>query len=325
MKLERIAVPKTSASHRVPLALAILWAAAWIGNDVSAQFRSGVNLVVLQVSVTDSEGRVVTGLSRDEFSVYEDDAELPIEQFSAGRVPVSLGILVDTSDSMEGHRLADARQAVERLLERFREDDQIFLGVFNNTFRLLVPWTNDHAALLQALAGAKSGGGTYLYSSISAALPVLDGGPNRKKALVVISDGDDNEKMAGLNRDLLDRAVRQARQSEALIYVIGVGVPKPPPEQGFSLGRDTRLRFSFEPPVDVDLLRQLSDPTGGYTQLRSSSADLPSGIISIADDLGTQYMIGFESRYSDGRFRTVKVTTRNPDYVVRTKTGFSGP
>jgi len=153
-----------------------------VGGAAAQIFRSGVNLVVLQVTVTDSDGRFVTGLSRGEFSVYEDHAERPIEQFSAERVPVSLGILVDVSGSMEGRRFADAQQALGKLLERFHQDDQIFLGVFNNTFKLVVPWTDNHAALLQSLAGVKPRGGTYLYSSVSAALPVLNRGPNRKKA-----------------------------------------------------------------------------------------------------------------------------------------------
>jgi VWFA-related protein len=268
---------------------------------------------------------VVNGLPRDEFTVFEDGVERPLDQFSSGWTPISLGILIDASGSMEGPRLADARQAVTKLLERFRADDQIFLGMFNNSFTLLVPWTNDHAALVRALSGVKPRGGTYLYSSISAALPILSRGPNRKKALVVISDGDDNEKMAGLNRDLLKRAVQQARQGEALVYVIGIGVPKPPANQWFALSPEARLRFFYDPPVDVEMLRQLTDPTGGYTQLVSSSGDLASTVITIADDLGAQYTLGFDSKYADGRFHTLKVVTRNPDYRVRAKTGYANP
>ena len=311
---------------RALAALAAAFGAALIAGGAAAQtFRSAVNLVVLQVTVTGADGRFVAGLSSDRFSVFEDDAERPIRQFSAERVPVSLGILVDASGSMEGRRLADAQQALGRLLERFRDDDQTFLGVFNNTFQLLVPWTTNHAALLQPLSGVTLRSGTYLYSSISAALPVLNGGANRKKALVIISDGDDNERMAGLNRDLLTRAVQQAQQSEALIYVIGIGAPKPSTEQLMALDPETRRRYFYDPPVDVDLLRRLTDPTGGYTQLASSTADLASTVISIADDLSAQYMIGFESAYSDGTFHTLKVTTRDPRQRVRAKTGYASP
>jgi hypothetical protein len=153
---------------------------------------------------------------------------------------------------------------------------------------------------------------------------MLDRGPNRKKALVIISDGDDNERMAGLNRELLVRAVRQARQSEALIYVIAIGVPKPPLEQWLSLAPEARRRFFYDPPVDVDVLRQLTDPTGGYTQLAPSTTDLRSTVISIADDLSAQYMIGFESEHADGRPHALKVTTHNSRNLVRAKTGYAG-
>src|SRR5512135_145045 len=102
-------------------------AAAWVGVGAAAQFRSGVNLVVLQVTVTDANSRFVTGLPRTEFSVLEDGVERPLDQFSSGWTPVSLGILIDASGSMEGRRLADARQSVGKLLERFHTNDQIFL------------------------------------------------------------------------------------------------------------------------------------------------------------------------------------------------------
>src|SRR5439155_21687022 len=121
---------------------ALLYAAA------AQTFRTGVNLILVSVSVTNSSGQFVGDLKRDDFSVYEDNLQRPIEQFSAERVPVSLGILVDISGSMEGARFSDARAALEKLLERFRDEDRMFLAVFNETFRLLVPWTNDHTALV---------------------------------------------------------------------------------------------------------------------------------------------------------------------------------
>ena len=240
-------------------------------------------------------------------------------------MPVSLGILIDTSGSMRGRRFSDAQDALAKLLERFHDDDRMFLAVFNSRFNLLVPWTGDHAALVRSLSGVIPSGGTYLFSSVSAALPVLDGGPNRKKALVIISDGDDNEMMAGLNRGLLARAVQQAQQSEALIYVIGIGTAKPSMQQWMLLDEQARLKFFYDPPVDVEMLRRLTDPTAGYTQLVSSSADLSSSIISIADDLSGQYMIGFESGHADRKFHPLKVTTRDSRYRVRAKTGFANP
>jgi len=309
----------------IRLVTAAAFALLLVSSLAGQTFRSGVNLIVLQVSVTDQTGHVVNGLTRDEFSVYEDDGLRKIEQFSAEQVPVSLGILIDISGSMLGQRFSDAQEALSKLLERFHEEDQIFMAVFNSSFKLLVPWTSDHPTLLRALSNVEPRGGTYLYSSISSALPILNAGANRKKALVIISDGDDNEKMAGLNRPLLDRAVQQARQSEALIYVIGIGVAKPPMNEFFDLDPETRRKFFYDPPVDVDVMRRLTDPTGGYTQLTVSSANLAQSVISIADDLSAQYMIAFESEHADGKYHTLKVTTRNPRYKVRARTGYVNP
>jgi Ca-activated chloride channel family protein len=285
-------------------------------------FRTGVNLRVLQVAVTDVRGQRIAGLTRGDFTVYEDDTPRAIAQFSTDRAPISLGILVGASGSMAGRRWDDARLALAALLARFTPEDRIFLSAFNTAFHLLVPWTSDHESLLRGLSGLTPNGGTYLYSSVSKALPILDDGPHRKKALVIISDGDDNEKMVGLNKDLLRRAVRQAQQSEALVYVIGIGTAKPPPEVWFTLDADARRRLFYEQPVDVELLKQLSDPTGGYTQLVSSSEQLSSTIISIADDLSAQYTIGFESSPSDGRYHALRVTTRQASDVVRTRAGY---
>jgi Ca-activated chloride channel family protein len=296
--------------------------AALLGGIAAAQtFRTGVDLVILPVIVTDSGGQFVGDLARDDFSVYEDDRPRPIEQFSAERVPVSLGILLDVSGSMEGVRFADAGQALARLLERCRQDDRIFLAVFNEAFRLLVPWTSDHAALVQGLSGVRPRGGTFLYSAVLAALPLLDQGANQKKALVIISDGDDDEEPAGPNTGRLKQAVQQSQASDAVVYALGIGRPRPP--LGQLLDANQARQLLYEPPVDVDLLRQLTDPTGGYAQLVSSSADLSSTVIRIADDLSAQYVIGFESAQpADGRTHTVKVRVRNPDLRIRTRSEY---
>jgi Ca-activated chloride channel homolog len=284
-------------------------------------FRTGVNLVVLPVTVTNDRGQFVGSLGRGDFAVYEDGVQRPIEQFSAERVPVSLGILVDISGSMEGARFADARGALVKLLERFDDDDQIFLAVFNEKFRLLAPWTADHASLIASLSGVTPRGGTFLYSSVAAALPILNQGTNRKKALVIITDGDDTELPAGLNANLLTRAVAQAQGSEAVIYAIGIGPPKPPLEA--FLNPATSRQLLYDPPVDVELLQRLTDPTGGYAQLVSSSSDLASTFIRIADDLSAQYVIGFESaKPPDGKFHAVKVTGSRTELRIRSRNGY---
>jgi VWFA-related protein len=228
-------------------------------------FRSGVNLVILPVTVTNTDGRFVAALTQRDFSVFEDDHQRPIEQFSAERVPVSLGILIDISGSMLGARFADARIALGKLLERLQSDDRVFLAVFNDTFRMVLPWTNDHGAVTDALARVVPRGGTSLYSALTTALPVLNAGPNQKKALVLISDGADNSMPGGVvNRAGLESAVQHALESEALIYAVGIGKPMPPIDEFLRQDAAARLQMAYDPPVDLELLKQLTDPTGGY-------------------------------------------------------------
>ena len=317
--------------RRAPAALAVGW--AWLAAlailspapPAAAQlFRTGVNLVILPVTVTNTDGRFVGALTRNDFAVYEDDHEQPIEQFSAERVPVSLGILIDISGSMLGARFADARVALGKILERLRDDDRVFLAVFNESFQLVLPWTNDHAAVTEAMSRVVPHGGTSLYSALSTALPILNDGPNQKKALVLISDGADNSMPAGIvNRDRLESAVQHALASAAVIYAVGIGRAKPSLDELVRLDSAARLRLASDPPVDLDLLRQLTDRTGGYSQLVASSANLSSTVIQIADDLSAQYVLGFESAQPlDGKSHTLKVTVANPGLRVRTRSEY---
>jgi Ca-activated chloride channel family protein len=290
-------------------------------------FHNAVNLVVVPVSVSDPGGQFVSKLSREDFTLYEDGQERPIETFTAERVPVSLGTLVDISGSMLGVRFADARTAMDKLLERLGPDDRVFLSTFNEMFKMVTPWTADHRAITNAMAGVTPKGGTFLYRAISTALPILNEGPNKKKALVIISDGEDNEGVGGTqNREGLARAVAQATASEAVIYVVGIGPPKPSAEEMLKLARDpvTRRGLMYDPPIDVNELRRLTDPTGGYTQLVPTSATLTSTVIRIVDDLSNQYVLSFESAHPhDGEPHAIRVTAKNKNLQIRARTTYS--
>jgi Ca-activated chloride channel homolog len=309
-------------------AFAIAAAAALACRSAAAAqtFRSGVNLVVVPVSVSDPGGSFTGKLAKSDFTIYEDGVERPIEEFTAERVPVSLGLLIDISGSMAGTRFADARAAMDKLLDRLGPDDRVFLSTFNESFRLVMPWTGDHQALTRAMATVTPKGGTFLYRAISAALPILDGGPSQKKALVVISDGEDNEEVGGAqNRAGLARAVAQATASDAVVYTIGIGPPKPPMEEMLKLLQDpaTRRGIIYDPPIDVDAMRALTDPTGGYTQLVPTSATLSSTIIRIVDDLSNQYVLAFESAHpQDGKPHALRVTARDRNLKVRARTQY---
>ena len=155
-------------------------------------FKTGVDLVNVSVTVTDANGHFVTGLKRDDFVVYEDGKPQEIAQFDAERVPVSLGIALDTSGSMLGEKIVAAQGALNRFLfDLLGPQDEIFLYRFDSRPELVQSWTRDRRLVGQALGSVRAMGGTALYDTVADAIPLAQSGSNRKKALVVISDGND--------------------------------------------------------------------------------------------------------------------------------------
>jgi VWFA-related protein len=184
----------------------------------SFRFKSGVELINVTVTVTDASGRFVPSLRQDDFVVYEDDERQSVTHFSADRVPVSLGILLDTSQSMQGEKFDAARAAIDRFLSDLTsQDDEFFLMQFSSTPNLLQGWTDDRRLVSRALAGAFPRGGTAMYDAIADALPMMKRARNRKQAIVILSDGND------MTSDTPLSAVHQIiRQSEALVYAVGI-------------------------------------------------------------------------------------------------------
>jgi Ca-activated chloride channel family protein len=182
------------------------------------RFKSGVELVNVTATVTDRDGRFVPGLTKDDFTVYDNGAPQEIAQFSSGRVPVSLGILLDTSGSMTPDKMASARAAIERFVnDLLDKDDEVFFADFNNRSHLDQDWTTDRKAITRAVNRVEANGGTALYDAIANALPIAASGKHQKKAILVITDGNDTDSYIGVNE------LRQAiRESEVLVYALGV-------------------------------------------------------------------------------------------------------
>ena len=182
------------------------------------RFRSGVELINVTATVSDASGRFVPGLKQDDFVVYEDDQPVAVTHFSAERVPVSLGIALDTSGSMGGQKIQEAEDALGRFLfELLDKDDQIFLYRFSSRPTLLQGWTRDRQLLTRALGRITPNGGTAMYDTVAEAIPLAQRGENRKKALLVISDGNDTSSATDI-RDVK----AQIRESEVLVYAIGI-------------------------------------------------------------------------------------------------------
>src|SRR5882672_2442988 len=211
-------------SFRLPLALlaALVCAAAGLvsaqSQDDGFKFKSGVELVNVTATVSDDNGHFVTGLTKDDFNIFEDGAPQEIAQFSNERVPVSLGILLDTSGSMTPEKMSSARSAIDRFIyDLLDSNDELFFMQFASVPDLLQGWTYDRRAISRALGEVSAAGGTAMYDAIARALPIAAGGRNQKKAILVISDGNDTSSRTSVGelRNLI-------RESEVMVYALGV-------------------------------------------------------------------------------------------------------
>lgn len=341
----------------------VLWLTAGTGwsGGVSGQersdgfrFRSAVDLVNVTVTVSDRSGRFVAGLRQGDFEVLEDGVPQTVTHFDSERVPVSLGLVVDTSGSMAGQKMSSARRALERFLtDLLSPDDEIFLYRFSDQPDLVETWTTDRRILSRAISRLSPRGGTALYDAVAEAVPLAQSGAHQKKALLLISDGNDTNSRTSV------RTLKQAvRESEVMVYAIGIDgraeqtwnrggglpprgpggrtpfpIPFPipgrrqppnwpgaPPTQpggqgGITYGRDDR--------VNVSALRELSDDSGGRTEIVRDADDIEPATASIADELSRQYYLGYTSTLpQDGKWHTIDVRMRDASYHVRARRGY---
>jgi Ca-activated chloride channel family protein len=270
----------------------------------SAQsFRSRVDVVQVTVSVTDANGRLITGLKKEDFQIWEDGEEQEVTQFTDQRVPVSLGVLLDASDSMRGQPIVDARAALDHFVgDLLDPEDEAFVATFNHLPRLAALWSRPPAVVARALDGIQPSGGTAIYDALAGASALFDRRIHTRAAFIVISDGADTASDRTLHQ-----AVDAIRRTDTLVYAIAIDGGE---------GRDGSR-------VNPEALREITSLSGGYTEVVRSSADLGPATARIADELNTQYTLGYSStRRPDGSWRTLRVRVKRPDTYVRARRGY---
>jgi Ca-activated chloride channel homolog len=326
-------------------------------------FRTGVDLVNVTVTVTDDRGRFVPGLRAEDFEVYENGQRQAVSQFEAERVPVSLGIALDTSGSMVGEKIVAAKAALDRFLfDLLGPDDEVFLYRFDSRPDLVEGWTTDRRAVSRALGAVKPVGGTALYDTLASAVPLAQRGTRRKKAIVVISDGNDTS-----SRTSESEVSRLIRETEVLVYAIGIdasgtpssggsgssssparrpssgtrAVPKPfpgapayvpppatsssssAPSASSSGAASRHLSAGGSERLNADALRGITDDSGGRTEIIVSPNDLDPATAGIASELSQQYFLGYVSTLPrDGRWHAIDVRVRGGRYTVRARRGY---
>lgn len=318
----------------------------------SVRFKSGVELVNVTATVVDDEGRFVSGLEKDDFLVFEEGQRQQVTHFSSERVPVSLGIALDTSGSMTSEKMSAARAAIDRLIfDLLGRDDELFFLEFSATTRLAQGWTKDRRAISRAVAGVSPNGGTALYDAVADAIPVARRGTNIKKALLIISDGNDTSSRTTI-RDLRN----QIRESEVMVYALGVDgtftaasrarprtqrpppfpVPSPiPPIPGRRPGRIPIPGFPQiagggggwpsrgGERVNADALREITDDSGGRTEIVRGFGGLDEATARIADELSKQYYLGYTSTGNrDGQWHSIRVEVKGRRLNVRARRGY---
>jgi len=268
------------------------------------RFQTGVDLITVTATVTDRDGHLITGLTRDAFEIYEDGERQTIAQFTNERVPIGLGTLIDISDSMFGKRIEDARAAVNRfLLELLAPDDEFFILAFNHRPHVLTGWTREADVVGRALAGLRPSGGTAVYDAIVDALPLAGERSKERTALLVISDGADTASNATL-RDVRSALLR----SDAFVYAIAI---------------DSSERLTINTRVNPEALREITSESGGRTEIVQSSNDLAVATARIAEELNSQYVLGYNSsRAADGQYHSIRVRIAGSDLRVRARNGY---
>ena len=270
----------------------------------SRVFHASIDLVSVTVTVLDHDGRLVTDLPRDAFDVYEDGEAQTVTQFTRERVPVSLGILIDTSDSMFGRRIEDARGAVERFVTDLLDPaDEFAIVAFNHQPRVVTSWTGDRERVSSALQRLRPSGGTAVYDAIVHTLPLVGVRHRQRAALLVLSEGADTASDATL-RDVRFALLR----SDAFVYAVAI---------------DSADRRPINAAVNTTTLREITDQSGGRTETIHDSGELLGALSRIAEELNNQYLLGYTSpKRADGLYHSIRVRIRGMDHRVRARNGY---
>jgi Ca-activated chloride channel homolog len=276
-------------------------------------FEAGIEIINLNVSITDARGQYVSGLTREDFAVFEDGVKQDLSIFAHENLPISMVLMVDTSASMD-EKLSVARSAGKRFVRTLRTQDLAQVMQFNDRATVLQDFTADHGALEEAFDRTEASGPTALHNALYVALKDLARQKSarelRRRALVLLSDGEDT---ASLVSD--DQVLELARKTEINIYAISL--------RAKTASDRNRLKFSQA----THLLTALTQDTGGQVHFPNSLSELDAVYDRIAEELRTQYSLGYVSsnKRSDGKWRriVVRVPARD-DLKVRHKLGYYG-
>lgn len=274
-----------------------------------------VRLVNLNVAVVDRNGQPYSGLSGNNFRVYDNGVEQAIHHFSTEDLPYSMGLVLDRSGSMTS-MIREVYDAAFHTVQASKTEDEFFIELFNDQVEMRQDLTSDQGLLQRQLEGVVASGSTALYDAILIALDRIKAGRHEKKALLVITDGDDNS-----SKHSFQEVLQWARADGVAIYVVGMF------DQMFLAKhflRDDGLRA---------VLSQLATETGGRAYFPRNIRECQQACVAIAHELRQQYSLGYYPRPKllDGSWRSIQVQLNLPEdlhahrLTARTRSGYFAP
>lgn len=290
-------------------------ATAAVGETPTTTFRSEVDLVALNVLVTDSTEKFVTGLAPTDFAIFEDGVQQDVSFFGASNVPLDLAILLDTSASMTD-KLQTAQQAAIGFVSTLRRDDRVSIIDIKDATKVLFPMGDDMAGARTAILATTARGGTALYNGTYLALKEMTklrrgSGEVRRQAIVVLSDGADTASLLSY-----DDVLELAKESGIAIYTISLR-SKTDVLRASQGGRHYFSQAEFG-------MKALAQETGAKAYFPTDISELAGVYSSIADELASQYALGYTSKNpkKDGAYRRVIVRVAAPGVRTRTRNGY---
>jgi Ca-activated chloride channel family protein len=263
------------------------------------------SIVVLNASITDGAGSRVNGLKQSQFHVFEDGVEQPISFFAAEESPFAAAILLDTSGSME-ERVSLARSAAIRFLDGLRGDDVVSIFNFDSKVKQLQDFSNNRD-LKDAFFELKANGMTVLNDAIREASDQLAARGEKRKAIIVLSDGEDTQSSASA-----DKALKAALAAGATIYTVDMSA--------VDTGGKQRMQ-------NQGVLKNFAEKTGGFYIATPGGVAMRDAFHRIVTELGNQYTIGYQplTTKNDGKWHALEIRINRPNLTIRTRKGYNAP
>jgi Ca-activated chloride channel homolog len=259
------------------------------------QFVSSINAVEVYASVVNDKGEPATGLSREDFEVFEDGALQTVDTFAAGDFPLAVALAVDRSVSMKGKRLRLAQDAGRAFLEALRTEDRALVLAIGSEVETIAPLSTDRQAQLAAVAALDAWGTTALNDAVAEGIEGIQAADGRR-ALVLLSDGDERYS----RRSAAD-VTTVARRSDVMVFPVALARTRPP------------------------LFAELAALTGGRSVHASEARDVTAAVREIARELRHQYLLGYTPARpltERGEWRSITVKTKRPGLRVRARDGY---